>query len=258
MPHLFEPLPLRALTLANRILVSPMCQYSSVDGFSNDWHFVHLGSRAVGGAGAGVHRSVGRDAGRPHQPARSRHLPRRSRRGLARIVRFIHAQGTLAGMQLAHAGRKGSTAPPWEGGGRCPAVGGRLAARRPDRRTVRRRLSRAHALTVGDSRRSSTRFVDAAERALRRGIRRPRSPRGARLPDPRVPVAARQHAHRRYGGSFDNRVRLCLEIVRRGPRRVARALPLFVRISATDWMDGGWDVEQSVSWRAGCASAAST
>src|SRR5215510_7875465 len=116
MSHLFDPLPLRSLTLQNRIVVSPMCQYSSVDGFSNDWHFVHLGTRAVGGAAlvfteASAVTADGRISPQDLGVYQDAHVD-----GLARIVRFVHAQGTYAGMQLAHAGRKGSTARPWEGG----------------------------------------------------------------------------------------------------------------------------------------------
>src|SRR5438874_4512138 len=118
MPHLFEPLTIRSVTLANRIVVSPMCEYSSVDGFSNDWHFVHLGSRAVGGAAlvmteATAVTPVGRISPQDLGIYDDGHVP-----GLARIVRFVHSQKALAGIQLAHAGRKGSTVRPWEGGGR--------------------------------------------------------------------------------------------------------------------------------------------
>src|SRR5438093_676190 len=113
MAHLFDPLPLRSITLANRIVVSPMCQYSSEDGFSHDWHFVHLGSRAVGGAAlvfteATAVAAEGRISPQDLGIYRDEHLA-----GLARIVAFIHDQRTLAGMQLAHAGRKGSTGRPW-------------------------------------------------------------------------------------------------------------------------------------------------
>jgi 2,4-dienoyl-CoA reductase-like NADH-dependent reductase (Old Yellow Enzyme family) len=124
MAHLFEPLTLRSVTLSNRIVVSPMCEYSSVDGFSTDWHLVHLGSRAVGGAAlvlteATAVTAVGRIS--PHDLGiyDDGHVP-----GLARIVRFIHGQKTLAGIQLAHAGRKGSTKRPWEGGGAVPRRAG--------------------------------------------------------------------------------------------------------------------------------------
>src|SRR6185503_16063373 len=120
MPHLFDPLPIRSLTLANRIVVSPMCQYSSADGFANDWHLVHLASRAVGGAAlvmteatavAPEGRISPQDLGIYHDD----HVP-----GLSRIVQFIHSQKAPAGMQLAHAGRKGSTRRPWEPPGAIP------------------------------------------------------------------------------------------------------------------------------------------
>src|SRR5438094_4077423 len=115
MPHLFEPLTLRSVTLSNRIIVSPMCQYSSVDGFANDWHFVHLGSRAVGGAALVLTEATGVTAEGRISPQdlgiwRDDHLDE-----LARIVRFVHEHGSAAGVQLAHAGRKASTSPPWAG-----------------------------------------------------------------------------------------------------------------------------------------------
>src|SRR2546425_3674387 len=116
MPHLFDPFPLRSLVLPNRILVSPMCQYSSVDGFANDWHDIHLGSRAVGGAAlvfteASAVSPEGRISPQDLGIYDAGHVA-----GLARMVRFIHAQHALAGTQIAHAGRKGSAARPWEGG----------------------------------------------------------------------------------------------------------------------------------------------
>src|SRR5579884_3711939 len=117
MPHLFDPLPLRSVTLQHRIAVSPMCQYSSVDGFADDWHFVHLGTRAVGGAAlvmteAAAVSPEGRISPQDLGVYDEGHIA-----GLARIVRFIHAQQTLAGIQIAHAGRKGSTHRPWSGSG---------------------------------------------------------------------------------------------------------------------------------------------
>ena len=124
MPHLFEPLPLRSLTLSNRIIVSPMCQYSSLDGFSTDWHFVHLASRAVGGAAlvlteASAVTPDGRISPQDLGIYDDGHV-----QGLARIVHFIHGQGAPAGIQIAHAGRKGSTARPWEGGREVPLSAG--------------------------------------------------------------------------------------------------------------------------------------
>src|SRR3982074_2067543 len=120
MPHLFDPLPIRSLALANRIIVSPMCEYSSVDGFSNDWHVVHLGSRAIGGAALVMTEATavtadGRISKEDLGIYDAGHVP-----GLARIVRFIHAQKAHAGIQLAHSGRKGSTVRPWDGQGALP------------------------------------------------------------------------------------------------------------------------------------------
>src|SRR5215467_6668620 len=124
MPSLFEPLPLRSITLANRIVVSPMCQYSCVDGFSTDWHLVHLGTRAVGGAALVFTEATavvpeGRISPQDLGIWKDDHIEI-----LARITKFIHSQGTLAGIQLAHAGRKGSTARPWEGGKEVPVSQG--------------------------------------------------------------------------------------------------------------------------------------
>src|SRR6185295_10887205 len=125
MSHLFDPLALRSLTLSNRIVVSPMCQYSSEDGFSNDWHFVHLGTRAVGGASLVMTEATAVTAAGRISPHDLGIYDERHVEGLARCVRFIHAQKTLAGTQLAHAGRKASTARPWEGGGAvAPGQGG--------------------------------------------------------------------------------------------------------------------------------------
>src|ERR1700712_4795237 len=125
MSHLFDPLPLRSLTLANRIVVSPMCQYSSVDGFSNDWHLVHLGTRAAGGAALVMTEATAVTADGRISPQDLGIYDEAHVDGLARCVRFIHGQQTLAGTQLAHAGRKASTARPWDGGGAVsPAHGG--------------------------------------------------------------------------------------------------------------------------------------
>jgi 2,4-dienoyl-CoA reductase-like NADH-dependent reductase (Old Yellow Enzyme family) len=246
MPHLFEPLTLRALTLANRILVSPMCQYSSVDGFSNDWHFVHLGSRAAGGPAlvfteASAVTPDGRISPRDLGVYRDDHVE-----SLARIVDFIHAQGTLAGMQLAHAGRKGSTAPPWDGGrALLPSAGGwqpvgptdePFAAGYP----VPRRLTVEDLAAIVDA------FRQAAARARAAGfdVIEVHAAHGYLIHEFLSPLVNTRTDE--YGGSYDNRVRLCLEIVRAVRAVWPEQLPLFVRLSCTDWKQDGWDVEQSV------------
>lgn len=246
MPHLFEPLPLRALTLANRILVSPMCQYSSVDGFSNDWHFVHLGTRAVGGAAlvfteASAVTADGRISPQDLGVYQNGHV-----NGLARIVDFIHAQGTLAGTQLAHAGRKGSTARPWEGGRAVlPSAGGwepvgptnePFAAGYP----VPGALSVEHIAGIVDA------FRQAAARALAAGfdVVEVHAAHGYLIHEFLSPLVNTRTDQ--YGGSFDNRVRLCLEIVQAIRGVWPDRLPVFVRLSSTDWKDGGWDIDQCV------------
>jgi 2,4-dienoyl-CoA reductase-like NADH-dependent reductase (Old Yellow Enzyme family) len=246
MSHLFDPLPIRSLTLANRIVVSPMCQYSSVDGFANDWHFVHLGTRAVGGASlvmteASAVTAEGRIS--PHDLGiyDDRHVD-----GLARCVRFIHDQRALAGSQLAHAGRKGSTARPWQGGGAVPREHGGwqpvgptaepFAAHYP----IPRPLQTAEIPGIVDA------FRDAARRALAAGfdVVEVHAAHGYLIHEFLSPlVNTRTDA---YGGSFDSRVRLCLEVVDAIRDVWPERLPLFVRISATDWKDGGWDLDQAV------------
>ncbi len=246
MAHLFDPLPLRSLTLSNRIIVSPMCQYSSVDGFSNEWHYVHLASRAVGGAAlvfteASAVTPDGRISPQDLGIYDDGHVA-----GLVRIVRFIHAQGTLAGTQIGHAGRKGSTARPWEGGGAvAPADGGwepvgptgeRFAAGYP----VPRALGLAEIPAIVEA------FRAAARRALDAGfdVVEVHAAHGYLIHEFLSPLVNRRTD--RYGGSYDNRVRLCLEVVEAVRAAWPERLPMFVRISSTDWKDGGWDLEQSV------------
>jgi 2,4-dienoyl-CoA reductase-like NADH-dependent reductase (Old Yellow Enzyme family) len=246
MPHLFEPLPLRGLTLANRILVSPMCQYSSVDGFSNDWHFVHLGSRAAGGPAlvfteASAVTPDGRISPRDLGMYRDDHVE-----SLARIVDVIHAQGTLAGMQLAHAGRKGSTAPPWEGGRVVlPSAGGWQPVG-PTAEPFAAGYPVPRQLTVEDLAAIVDAFRQAAVRARAAGfdVIEVHAAHGYLIHEFLSPLVNTRTDE--YGGSYDNRVRLCLEIVRAVRAVWPEQLPIFVRLSCTDWKPGGWDVEQSV------------
>ena len=247
MPHLFDPIAFRDLTLRNRVVVSPMCEYSSEDGFANDWHLVHLG-HGRSAARPGVHRS---DRRRPPTAASARRtwdLAGRARRHLARIVDFVQGQGSAAGIQLAHAGRKAQHERPWERRRPGPAGRGRLAARRADGRAVRRQLSRARGRsTPPTSRRSSTRSATPPRAPASAGFDVVEIHARARLSDPRVPLAARQPPHRRVRRI----VRQPHPAVPRGRRRRPRRswperLPLFVRLSCTDWVEGGWDIEQSV------------
>jgi 2,4-dienoyl-CoA reductase-like NADH-dependent reductase (Old Yellow Enzyme family) len=246
MPHLFEPLTLRGLTLANRILVSPMCQYSSVDGFANDWHFVHLCSRAVGGAAlvfteAAAVTADGRispdDLGIWHDV----HIG-----PLERIVRFIQGQGSAAAMQLAHAGRKGSTHRPWTGHGAVAPSDGGWQPVGPTADPFAENYPVPRALTTEEIPDVVGAFAAAARRALMAGFNvvEIHAAHGYLIHQFLSPLTNTRAD--RYGGSFDNRIRLGLEIAQAVRGVWPEARPVFMRISATDWADGGWDIEQSV------------
>jgi 2,4-dienoyl-CoA reductase-like NADH-dependent reductase (Old Yellow Enzyme family) len=246
MPHLFEPLGLRGLTLDNRVLVSPMCQYSSVDGFSNDWHFVHLASRAVGGAAvvfteAAAVTADGRISPQDLGIWDDSHVP-----GLSRIVRFVREQNGVAGMQLAHAGRKGSTVRPWEGSGVVlPSAGGWVPVG-PGSEPFAEGYPTPRALAAAEVPAIAAAFRLAAARALVAGFElvEIHAAHGYLIHEFLSPLTNRRTDA--YGGSFDNRVRLCLEVVNAVRAVWPERLPLFVRISATDWTEGGWDIGQSV------------
>jgi 2,4-dienoyl-CoA reductase-like NADH-dependent reductase (Old Yellow Enzyme family) len=246
MSHLFDPLVLRSLTLSNRIVVSPMCQYSSVDGFSNDWHFVHLGTRAAGGAAlvlteASAVTADGRIS--PHDLGiyDDRHVD-----GLAHCVRFIHSQKTLAGTQLAHAGRKASTARPWDGGGAVSIVEGGWQPVGPTATPFADSYPTPRPAVPADLAAIVAAFKDAARRALEAGfdVVELHAAHGYLIHEFLSPLVNTRTDD--YGGSYDHRVRLCLEIVDAVRAVWPERLPLLVRISATDWKEGGWDLEQAV------------
>jgi 2,4-dienoyl-CoA reductase-like NADH-dependent reductase (Old Yellow Enzyme family) len=246
MPHLFEPLSLRDLTLANRIVVSPMCQYSSVDGFSNDWHFVHLATRAVGGAAlvfteASAVTAAGRISPQDLGIYDDAHVA-----GLERIVRFIHAQGARAGIQIAHAGRKGSTVRPWEGAGEVPPSAGGWTPVGPTTDPFTAGYPTPRALPATEIAAIVDAFRQAARRALAAGfdVVEIHAAHGYLVHEFLSPLVNTRTDE--YGGSFDNRVRLGLEVAEAVRSEWPDRSPLFVRVSATDWKEGGWDIEQCV------------
>jgi len=248
MPHLFSPISFRSLTLPNRIAVSPMCQYSSHDGFANDWHLVHLGSRAVGGAGlifteAAAVLPEGRIT--PHDLGiwKDEHIA-----PLAQIVDFLHAQGAHAGIQLAHAGRKASMNRPWDGERLLSsAEDGWTNVAAPSAIPFNDRYAQPHELDAEGIARVKQAFAAAARRALATGfdILELHSAHGYLLHEFLSPLS--NHRTDNYGGSFENRIRLLIETVDAVRAEWPADLPLFVRISATEWTDGGWDVDQSVA-----------
>ena len=246
MPSLFEGLQIRGLEFHNRVFVSPMCQYSSEDGFAGDWHLVHLGSRAVGGAAlvfteATAVTREGRITPQDLGLWKDEHVE-----PLARIVRFVRGQGSRAGMQLAHAGRKASTYRPWDGKpGSVPASEGGWTAVAPSAvafegyATPAALTAQAIQLVVRD-------FTAAARRAREAGFEvvELHAAHGYLLHQFLSPLSNQRSD--RYGGPFENRTRLVREVVEAVRSEWPERLPLFIRLSATDWVEGGWDVEQSV------------
>jgi 2,4-dienoyl-CoA reductase-like NADH-dependent reductase (Old Yellow Enzyme family) len=247
MPGLFDPLAIRNLTFANRVFVSPMCQYSSHEGYATDWHFVHLGSRAVGGAGlvlteATAVLSEGRISPQDLGIWAEGHIEM-----LGRIVNFIHEQGSIAGMQLAHAGRKASTRRPWEPPGTVPeGEGGWKKVVAPSALAFADTYPMPQALTTDGIQEVVTAFAAAALRACQAGFRvlEIHAAHGYLIHEFLSPLSNRREDD--YGGSFENRTRLCREVVAAVRSAWPKELPLFLRISASDWVDGGWDIDESV------------
>ena len=247
MSSLFSPLTIRGLTLRNRITVSPMCQYSSRDGFADDWHFVHLGAFATGGAAlvfteAAAVTPEGRISPQDLGIWDDAHIP-----ALRRINDFLHAQGAASGVQLAHAGRKASTRRPWEGGGAvAPGDGGWSDVLAPSAIPFADNFPQPHELSPDGIVRIVRAFRHAATRALDAGfdVAEIHGAHGYLLHEFLSPLANRRTDA--YGGSFDNRARLLLEVVASVREVWPAEAPLFVRLSATDWADGGWKVDEAV------------
>jgi 2,4-dienoyl-CoA reductase-like NADH-dependent reductase (Old Yellow Enzyme family) len=246
--HLFSPLTIRETTLRNRIAVSPMCQYSCQDGFATDWHLVHLGSRAVGGAGlvmaeATAVLSDGRISPDDLGIWKDEHIA-----PLARAARFVKAHGAVPGIQLAHAGRKASTAAPWHGGQPLsPAQGGWAPIHAPSAMPFADTYQTPAALSSDAIGAIVEAFSDAARRALEAGfeIVELHGAHGYLVKEFLSPLANQRTDD--YGGSFENRTRLLREIIQSVRRVWPQRLPLFLRISASDWVDGGWTVADSIA-----------
>ena len=247
MPHLFDPLTIRSLTFSNRVFVSPMCEYSSTDGFANDWHFVHLGTRAVGGAGlvfteATAVTPEGRISPEDLGIWKDDHIDM-----LARIVRFVHEQGSVAGMQLAHAGRKASTYRPWSGNGAVgEAEGGWQNVLAPTAVAFTDNYPQPREMSKPDIAATIDAFAAAATRARTAGFRvlEIHAAHGYLLHEFLSPLSNQRTDE--YGGSFENRTRLVRDVARAVRSVWPEQLPLFTRISATDWVADGWDIDQSV------------
>jgi 2,4-dienoyl-CoA reductase-like NADH-dependent reductase (Old Yellow Enzyme family) len=245
---LLSPIKIRGLALRNRIVMSPMCQYSAHEGLANDWHLVHLGSRAAGGVGLIFVEATAVTRDGRISPGDMGIWGDEHIEPLARIARFVRSQGAVAGIQLAHAGRKASCEPPWKGGAslKTPQQGGwSVIGPSPipfnDGDPVPKELDEAGIDAVIAA------FEAAAHRALKAGFRiiEIHAAHGYLIHEFLSPLANQRTDQ--YGGSLENRMRLALRVARQLRQIVPEELPLFVRISATDWVEGGWDIEQSVA-----------
>jgi 2,4-dienoyl-CoA reductase-like NADH-dependent reductase (Old Yellow Enzyme family) len=245
MPNLFQPLTLRGLRLPNRIAASPMCQYQAREGVPNDWHLVHLGGLAQGGAGLVFTEAAAVAAEGRISPDDLGIWNNTQADALAPIVRFIKSQGAVPGIQLAHAGRKASTYTPWKGSGSIlPAAGGWTPVA-PSALpfeagwTVPTALDEAGILAIIEA------FMDAARQALAAGFQviEVHAAHGYLLHQFLSPLSNQRTDA--YGGAFENRTRLVREVVGALRNILPEELPLLVRLSATDWTEGGWDLDQS-------------
>jgi 2,4-dienoyl-CoA reductase-like NADH-dependent reductase (Old Yellow Enzyme family) len=246
MSALFTPFRLRKVTLRNRVVVSPMCEYSSVDGFANDWHVVHLGSRAVGGAALVLTEAIAVTAEGRISPQdlgiwKDAHVEQ-----LQRIARFCREQGAEFGTQLAHAGRKGSTKRPWDGGGTVARADGGWVPAGPCGEAFDPAYPVPRALDEAGIAEIVAAFAAGARRTLALGgtVIEIHAAHGYLVHEFLSPLVNTRTD--RWGGSFENRIRLAVEIVRAVRAVWPERLPLFVRISATDWVEGGWEIEQAV------------
>jgi 2,4-dienoyl-CoA reductase-like NADH-dependent reductase (Old Yellow Enzyme family) len=244
---LFDELKLREVTLRNRIVVSPMCEYSCEDGFANDWHLVHLGSRAVGGAALVITEATAVTAEGRISPAdlgiwKDAHVE-----PLARITRFLNQQGSYAGVQLAHSGRKGSTEIPWKAIAAVPPSEGGWTPVAPSAVKFADSYADPVALDEAGIQAVINSFAAAAERALHAGFRviELHGAHGYLLHEFLSPLSNKRTDA--YGGSLGNRTRIVREVVTAVRKVWPEKNPLFLRISATDWIEGGWDVEQSIA-----------
>ncbi|MGE5357578.1 MAG: NADH:flavin oxidoreductase/NADH oxidase [Bacteroidales bacterium] len=246
MTRLFTPLTLREVTFRNRIFMSPMCQYSSENGMPTEWHLVHLGSRAVGGAGLVLQEATAVSQEGRISPDDMGIWSDEHAQRLSRITRFIKAEGAVPGIQLAHAGRKASTAAPWKGGGPLALAEGGWEVIAPSAVAFASGYQAPRAMTDEDMDTVCDEFIAAARRSLHAGyeVVEIHAAHGYLLHQFLSPLSNRRQDE--YGGSLENRLRFPLRVCEAVREVWPARFPVFVRISASDYVEGGWDLEQSV------------
>jgi 2,4-dienoyl-CoA reductase-like NADH-dependent reductase (Old Yellow Enzyme family) len=246
MSRLFTPFRLRSIEFRNRVFVSPMCQYSSPGGIPSEWHLVHLGSRAVGGAGLVMTEASAISPEGRITPDDAGIWSDAHTAAWRRIAHFIRGNGACPAMQLAHAGRKASTRAPWLGGGPVPETAGGWQPVGPSPIPFDAKSASPREMTAGDIDAVVAKFAEAARRALEADFEvvEIHAAHGYLLHEFLSPIS--NHRSDGYGGSLENRMRLTLRVARAVRKVMPEGLPLFVRLSVTDWVDGGWDLPQSI------------
>ncbi len=246
MANLFSPLKIKNIELKNRIAVSPMCQYSSADGFANDWHLVHLGSRAVGGAALVIAEATavspeGRISPEDLGIWKDEHIP-----FLKRITDFIEKQGSVPGIQLAHAGRKSSMSSPWQGNKVISAEEGGWQTVAPSPISYSASYKTPKELSIPEVKKIVLDFQNAALRAKKAGFKviELHGAHGYLINEFLSPVSNIRKDE--YGGSFENRIRFLLEIIENVRKVWTEENPLFLRISTTEWSEAGWSEADSI------------
>lgn len=238
---------LGSVLLKNRIVISPMCQYSAKEGFANDWHLTHLGARAVGGAGLIIQEATaivpeGRITYADLGIWKDEHIA-----PLRRIVDFVHQQGSKIGIQLAHAGRKASAEKPWDGGNKIsPKEKNGWQTVAPSAISFKEGEPLPDELTLSEIKQIIQSFQDAALRVIKAGydVIELHAAHGYLLHEFYSPIS--NHRTDEYGGSFENRIRLTIDVVKAVQQVWGEKKPLIVRISATDWVEDGWNINDSI------------
>lgn len=248
MSKLFSTLRLRDVEFRNRVFVSPMCQYSSRDGLPDEWHLVHLGSRAVGGAGLVIAEATAVSPVGRISPGDTGIWSDEHTRAFSPIAAFIKAQGAAAGIQLAHAGRKASTDVTWRGGQPLTEQEGGWQTLAPSALPFAASHPLPREMNAGEIAEVVTQFVDASRRSVEAGfdVIELHMAHGYLLHEFLSPLSNRRQDE--YGGSLEARARFPLQVAEAVRAACPASMPIFVRISATDWADGGWDLEQSIQF----------
>jgi 2,4-dienoyl-CoA reductase-like NADH-dependent reductase (Old Yellow Enzyme family) len=246
MSKLFSPIKIQNIELKNRIAVSPMCQYSSINGFPSDWHLVHLGSRAVGGAGLILTEATAVSLEGRISPDDAGIWNEEQVNAYKKITSFIKSQNSVSGIQLAHAGRKASTYSPWKGSGEVKVENGGWITLAPSPIPFSENFPHPKEMSEEDVQLVIDQFTKAAKRSIEAGFEviELHFAHGYLVHEFYSPISNKRKD--KYGGNLENRCRFAIEIAKSVRETIPDGTPLFARISSTDWVENGWDIDQSI------------